>query len=125
MNKKKAYKLFTLTAIYLVLHYLQTHGLGPEILRFYGKDLILIPILILGISSTTILFNIPVRIRFKELILTILVCIISFEFIFPRYGMAFERDLADILCYISGGLFYYIFFLRSVEKHKNQLHTGT
>ena len=125
MNKKKAYTLLTLAAIYLVLHFIQNHGLGPEILRFHGKDLILIPILILGISSTTILFEIPVTIRINELILTIVVSIISFEFIFPRFGMAFERDSADILCYISGGLFYYIVFMRTSENHKNQIHTGT
>ncbi|NEN22502.1 hypothetical protein G3O08_03165 [Cryomorpha ignava] len=125
MNKKEAYTLFLLAAIYLVVHYMQAHGRGPVLLRFYGKDLTLIPFLILGISSASALFNISVKIRFKELILTVIVCIVGFEFIFPRFGMAFERDMADMLCYIAGGLFYYIVFLRSAEKHKIQVDTGT
>lgn len=125
MNSIKGHTLFILAAIYLVLHYMQAHGIGPELIRFYGKDLIFIPILILGISSTMTVFKMNSKIRIKELILTILVCIVSFEFVFPTFGMAFERDLADISCYIIGGLFYYILFLRSSDNHKNQLHTGT
>lgn len=125
MNKKEAQTIFIFTTFYLVLHYLQNHGNGPEIIRFYGKDLILVPLLILGISSATTLFQVPAKIRFKELVLTIIVCITAFEFLFPRFGMAFERDLGDILCYISGGLFYYFVFLRTADKHSNQLSTGT
>lgn len=123
MNKKEAQTLFILAAIYLVLHYLQRHGLGPEFLRYYGKDLILVPILILGISSSITLLGKPAIIDLKELIITIVVCIIAFEFIFPAFGMAFERDWADILSYLAGGIFYYFVFLK--DKCKNQPDTGT
>jgi len=125
MNKIEAHTIFVFTAFYLVLHYLQNHGLGPEIIRFYGKDLILVPLLILGINSAATFFHVPTKIRFKEVVLTIIVCIIAFEFLFPRFGMAFERDPVDILCYTLGGVFYYFLFLRKADKHKNQLTTGT
>ena len=125
MKKRETYAILLLSALYLMLHYLQNHGIGPEWIRFYGKDLILVPLLILGISSATALFQMPVRIRFNELVLTTLVCIITFEFMFPRFGMAFERDMVDILCYIAGALNFYFLFLWKGDKHKNQLTNGT
>ena len=74
----------------------------------------------LGINATMVSLGIETRIGIKELILTILTCTIAFEFIFPRFGMAFAPDLLDVICYIFGGSLYYILFLRKSNMCENQ-----
>ena len=99
---------------------MQFHSLGPEALRFYGKDFILIPFLMLGINVAMISLGIDAKVGIKELILTILTCSIAFEFIFPKFGMAFEPDVVDVFCYFFGGSIYYILFLRKVNLPETQ-----
>lgn len=118
MNRKKSYTFLVLAGVYFVLHYLQHYGLGSEILRFYAKDIILVPFLILGINATMLSLGIETRIGFKELILTILTCTLAFEVVFPSFGMAFAPDIVDVICYIFGGGLYYILFLRKNAVRK-------
>lgn len=120
LDRKKSYTFCVLACVYFVLHFLQNHGLGPEVLRFYGKDIILVPFLMLGINATMLSLDIKTRVGIKELILTILTCTIAFEFVFPKFGMAFEPDVLDVFCYIFGGSIYYILFLRRVNMPEIQ-----
>ena len=120
MNKKKSYTFLLLAAAYFVLHYMQHHTVGPESFRFYAKDIILVPFLMLGINATMESLGIKARVGIKELILTIITCTIAFEFIFPALGMAFAPDIIDVICYIFGGSFYYMLFLRQINLHETQ-----
>jgi len=120
LDIKKSYTFLILAGGYFILHYLQYNGLGPEVLRFYAKDIILIPFLMLGINATMTYMGISPKIGIRELILTILTCSIAFELIFPKFGMAFESDIVDIFCYIFGGSLYYVFFLRKNNIRESQ-----
>lgn len=95
---------------------MQSYGVGSETIRFYGKDIILIPFLILGINAANEILKLNLRISYKELIITTVYCIIAFEGVFPYYGMAFEADTMDILCYIFGALLSYFAFFKSNDK---------
>jgi len=125
LQKSKAYTTLILTAFYFVLHYLQAHSVGPEFIRYHGKDLILVPLLILGIKTASAILGIPIQIRIKELIATILVCTFAFEIFFPKLGMAFAFDLVDVSFYFIGGIFYFITFLSKKEKLKYSRYDGT
>lgn len=120
LTKKMSYSFLALAGVYFAVHYLQFHGLGPELVRFYAKDIILVPFLMLGINATTLALGLATRIGIKELTLTILTCSIAFEVIFPKFGMAFEPDIVDVLCYIFGGSLYYIYILRTTKRHETQ-----
>lgn len=119
MTSREKYVFLIFTAVYFVLHYIQHHGIGFELLRFYGKDLLLVPFLMLGIKTTAYILGIKINIGLKELIATVLTCILSFEVIFPRLGMAFAPDLIDVFCYVIGGIFYFILFLQKPDKKKS------
>lgn len=118
MENKRNITLFLLVAAYLFLHYIQSHNVGPEILRFYGKDIILIPFLILGINASNDILKLNLVISLKELITTTLYCIIAFEIVFPTFGMAFEADIIDVACYIFGAILFYFAFLKSYKKQQ-------
>lgn len=115
MNRKADISLFFLSGFYLLLHLLQSYGIGPELIRFYGKDIILIPFLILGINAANEILKLKLKISPKELIITTVYCIVAFEFVFPNYGMAFEADSVDILCYIFGAILSYFVFFKSAK----------
>src|SRR5690554_5690772 len=120
LNKKKSYTFFILVTVYFIIHYIQFHGFGPEVVRFYAKDIILVPFLMLGINATTTTLGKQIRIGLKELILTVLICTLAFELIFPRFGMAFAFDLSDIICYVIGASLYYFLFLHKSKTDENQ-----
>jgi len=95
---------------------MQAYGIGSQAIRFYGKDIILIPFLILGINAANEILKLNLRISHKELIITTVYCIVAFEYVFPYYGMAFEADAMDILCYIVGANLSYFAFFKSESK---------
>lgn len=120
MTKRESHIFFLLVVLYLSVHFCQHHDLGPALMRFYAKDLLLVPFLILGIKATGDSLGFKIRIGLKELILTILVCSLAFEWIFPSFGMAFATDFVDIICYLIGGILYFVLFLRKKINKKSE-----
>lgn len=125
MNRRKSYLFFVLAFLYFVLHFFQHHNIGPWYIRFYAKDILLVPFLMLGIKTTTQVLGISVRVGVKELVATTLTCIFAFELIFPRLGMAFAPDFIDIICYIIGAVLYFILFLQKNRKKKTNYNFET
>lgn len=109
-----------LTAGYFVLHYLQFSGAGPEWLRFYGKDILLVPILITATSLTGEMLGKPQRIGWREVLLTWIVVSVFFELFLPAFREDIKGDPLDIAAYAFGAAVF-LFFLRQNNELRHSV----
>jgi len=97
-----------MVAAYFTIHYLQHGGYGPEWLRYYGKDLLLIPLLLSATEIAAQFLNKPVQIRLKEVVLAVVAVSLAFEWWIPAATGAGGGDPFDIVAYAAGGFLYAI-----------------
>lgn len=117
-TKSGTYSFIALLSIYLMLHAAQVWGIGPEWIRFYGKDLIIVPLLLLGITRIQSILNRKIEIRGKEIILLVIYVSLVFEVIIPFIKTNITSDIWDILMYSSGAAFYYLTIRFRLEQTK-------
>ncbi|MCA1762090.1 MAG: hypothetical protein ABR574_02765 [Cryomorphaceae bacterium] len=116
MNRQKGVFLLAMSAIYFVLHFMQHRELGNEIIRFYGKDFILVPILLSGVGLASRFLNKPILIGTKEVILAVVYCSVVFEGILPVFRSNLTADYVDVICYAAGGLMWHMAFREKRKK---------
>jgi hypothetical protein len=107
-TKSGTYSFIFLLSIYLLLHAAQVWGLGPEWIRFYGKDIILVPLLLLGVTRVQSIVNRKVDIRYKEIIILVIYVSIVFEVIIPLIRTNITSDIWDVVMYIAGAALYQV-----------------
>jgi hypothetical protein len=95
--------------VYFAAHHAQRFGWGPEVFRFYAKDLLLVPLLLCASILVMSVLKKSFKPGTKELVVTVLYVTLVFEIILPIFGTNFVTDLVDILCYALGALFYKLF----------------
>lgn len=91
-----------IVAAYFALHLMQHYALGPELLRFYGKDVLLVPVLASGVAISTGLAGMNIKITFPKLLLTGIYVAVVFEFILPHFGEQYHTDWYDLPAYALG-----------------------
>jgi len=116
MTKNKGHWVFLLSAIYLVLHYMQHHEIGPSIIRYYAKDLILVPLLLGCVSMTSQFFNKHIQIGTKEVAIAVVYCGIVFELVLPRFAENVHFDFIDLVCYCIGGAAWHFIIGEKQQK---------
>ena len=114
-GKKEERLAVLLLAIYFTLHLMQARGIGPEYVRFYTKDLILIPLLIIATKLVLIVFQKKIGIGAKEIVITTVYVSVAFEVFFPILDLASGGDWIDVCCYAFGALVYHRWVVN--EKH--------
>lgn len=108
-----------LTACYFTLHYLQYTGAGPAVVRFYGKDVLLVPLLTFATAIAAELFGRPQKIGTKEIALTFAAVSVFFEGILPLLSDEVSGDPFDIAAYAAGA----ILTLWAVRSNKKLRHS--
>ncbi len=93
-----------LVLLYFTSHYLQSHALGPEYLRFYAKDILLVPMLIYAIYITALLLGKELQIGSRHIWITFVAVSLIFEGILPVAGSQYSSDLWDVLAYFAGAM---------------------
>jgi len=93
-----------LTTIYFALHYLQYSGEGPSLIRFYGKDLLLVPLLACATAAAAELSGRPQAIGIKEIVLTFIAVAVFFEGLLPVLSETVVGDPCDIAAYAAGAV---------------------
>lgn len=104
-----------LTAVYFALHYLQFSGAGPEWLRFYGKDMLLVPMLVTAVSLTGEMLGKPQRIGWREVVLTWIAVSVFFELFLPAFRDNIKGDPLDMVAYGLGAAVFLIFLRKNNE----------
>ncbi len=104
-----SYILLLLLCTYLFLHFGQHYNIGPTWLRYYGKDLILVPILLLGTKVIGNEINRPFSPTTTHIVVLVAYVSLVFEGIIPHIKEVGSPDLKDIFMYVIGGITYLIF----------------
>lgn len=107
--------ILVMVAAYFFTHYLQHFVRGPGWLRHYGKDLLLVPMIISAVEITAQFLNKPIAIRTKEVVLAVLAVSVAFEWIIPALSKNQTGDPWDVAMYLAGGLVF-LFFTRWGQK---------
>lgn len=115
-TKSGSYSFIIILSLYLLLHTFQMRGIGPEWIRFYGKDLIIVPLILLGTTRLQAILNRKIEIQKKEIILLVIYISLVFEVIMPLIKPGKTTDIWDILMYIAGAQIYYLLFRSKTEK---------
>lgn len=109
-----------LAAGYFALHYLQHSGGGPEWLRFYGKDVLLVPILVTATSLTGEMLGRPQKIGWREVLLTWAAVSVFFELLLPAFRQNIAGDPLDIVVYALGAVIF-LFFLKKNNELRHSV----
>ncbi len=113
--KRIGWHILACSALYLLMHFLQSNALGPELLRYYFKDILLVPMLLFSIRIVASLFQLQVQVGNKEIFIAFLYCALAFEVIVPRISENRSFDWFDILAYGLGAIAY-LGFYKKTEK---------
>lgn len=116
MTKNSGGWILSFAAAYLALHYMQHHHTGPEVIRFYGKDLILVPMLLGATAMASNFLNKPIALGTKEAIIAVVYCGFVFELVMPRLVENVHFDFIDLICYSIGAAFWHFKFAE--KRHK-------
>lgn len=116
MRKEQGRWILALALIYLALHFIQHHQIGPEVLRFYGKDLILVPMLLGGIAMAGQFFNKAIPMGTKEVIIAVVYCGLVFELVIPQVVENAHFDFIDLICYSIGAAIWHFKFIEKRQK---------
>ncbi len=101
--------VLTMVGVYLGLHFMQHHGLGPEVLRFYGKDFLAVPLLLEAVGITAQLLGKPVALKYGQVLLAAIYMSLVFEWLLPRYADQYFGDWLDVVAYAAGATLYCIY----------------
>ncbi len=104
---------------YFTLHRMQYYAIGPELLRFYGKDVLLVPILAAGIAISSALAGMLIKITLPKLLLTGLYVAVVFEFILPYLGDQYHTDWYDLAAYALGVLVAWFLLWQNRAHHQS------
>ena len=122
--KKIGWHLLLFSAIYLAVHFMQNNALGPEILRYYLKDILLVPMLLFSVAVLSGIFHLKIAIDTKEVIIAFVYCVIAFEILIPQLSVNKKGDLLDVIFYALGALGYLAFYKHSILKYQFQSLTN-
>jgi hypothetical protein len=109
MNKI-GWHILACSGIYLLLHLLQNYALGPEFVRFYFKDILLIPMLMFSIGIVSKLFGLRIQLGNKEVLFAFFYCVLAFEIIMPKIRDNHTLDWFDIIAYGAGAILFLVFY---------------
>ncbi len=90
----------------------------PQIISFYYLDLLAVPIIAnLGLfyQRKFVYKNPQVILNRWQVFFIVIYISLLFEAILPLFMKRYTRDLADVACYITGGLFFWI-VMNKAEK---------
>lgn len=107
-----------LTACYFALHYLQHSGEGPIMVRYYGKDFLLVPLLTFATAIASELLGRPQKAGTKEVVLTFAAVSIFFEGLLPCFSVEVNGDPYDVAAYAAGA----VLTILAVRFNKNIRH---
>lgn len=90
----------------------------PEFILNYTTDFLCLPILIpLTISVLNILVpHNKFKLTFSIVTQVALLYSVLFEYILPRYSLAYTADYVDALMYFLGGCFYWLMTMKNRRK---------
>jgi hypothetical protein len=112
-----------LMAIYMLIYVTRDNGFGIDFINYYGNDLLFIPILMSSIKIAVRIFNIPIDIGKKEVLIAVIYTSVVFEWVLPSIGTNFVSDPIDVMAYTIGGLSYYLVIHRTqIDGEVEQLH---
>jgi len=109
MNKI-GWHILACSGIYLLLHLLQNYALGPEFVRFYFKDILLIPMLMFSIGIVSKLFGLSIQLCNKQVLFAFFYCVLAFEIIMPKIRDSLTLDWFDIIAYGAGAVLFLVFY---------------
>lgn len=113
--KKIGWHILAFSALYLLMHFFQNNALGPELLRYYLKDILLVPMLLFSIIVVAKLFKLKINVGNKEIIAAFLYCVLAFEIIIPLTSENRSFDWFDILAYGLGAIWYLSFYKQPAQ----------
>jgi len=119
MNSALRRAVLPLTACYFGIHYLQHSGVGPDFVRFYGKDLILVPLLTCATMIAAELSGRPQKTGTKEVVLTFVAVSVFFEGLLPYFSEEASGDLFDIAAYAAGA----VMTILAIRSNKELRHS--
>ncbi len=104
MSARRAYLLLLLLSAYYFIHWAQEHLAGPEWVRFYAKDLLFIPTLMLAVQGAGMLGGKVFQSGFRQIMLATVYSILVFEVFLPVFSERYAGDWKDALAYATGAL---------------------
>lgn len=95
---------------------MQHYQLGFEWMRFYGKDIILVPLLLIGTQIIGNEIGKPLQVSRAQITIIVAYVSLVFEGIIPWVKPEMNSDPMDILMYATGGLGFYLFKEKFLNK---------
>lgn len=115
MNKQSHIVFTALVGLYLALHFAQHNSLGPDWLRFYGKDLLMVPVLLLAVQIVCTEIERPFKMSIGTIALSVMYVSLVFEVFIPWLRPNANGDWTDVLAYVAGGVLYAL-LIKNVHK---------
>jgi len=113
--KRAGWHILFFTGIYFILHFCQNYALGPELVRYHFKDILLIPMLLFSIGVVSNLFNLSLPLGNKEVIIAFIYCVLAFELALPAISKHQSLDWKDIVAYALGSAIYLLFYKQTTK----------
>jgi len=102
--------------LYLLIRWARSINFGPELLHFYGGDLLFIPILMTSTKIAKWLFKFPFEVNKVQVVIAFIYASVTFEWLLPIAGTNFVSDPFDILAYAMGALIYVYIIAKGKNK---------
>ncbi len=92
--------------LYLAIRWARAVHFGPELVHFYGGDILFIPILMTSVKIVKWLFILSFTVNKIQVAIAVVYSSFVFEWILPNGGTNFVSDPFDIAAYTFGALLY-------------------
>ena len=109
--RKILYSFIFLGIIGISVYVMQKCGIRlPVFVNNHLNDLLIVPINLFAVQLLWgILTGTTVFLRFSIVASSVLFYSIFFEFILPQFNSRYTADWWDVLCYLSGGLLFWLY----------------
>jgi hypothetical protein len=101
-----AWWLLFATGCYFVVHWLQHHGIGHTVIRFYVKDLIFMPCLLITVKFSAGMLGRGIHFTRHQVFGAWLYVSVVFEGFLPLISENYHADHYDIAAYALGSGLY-------------------
>ena len=110
---------FIYTAIYISNQYLKSIGIANYFTKCFLNDLLFVPFVLslcVELNKYSVFQNL--KIGKREIVITVVVASAFFELILPAINHHSTGDILDVVCYMIGGLLFYL--LSEILENKKQ-----
>ena len=121
--RKILYPFIFLGIIGISVYVMQKCGIRlPVFVNNHLNDLLIVPINLFAVQMLWgILNGTTVFLRFSIVASSVLFYSIFFEFILPQFNSRYTADGWDVLCYVAGGVLFYLYQHVAISKQGDNI----